>query len=67
MNIKEKATYAFPTGDHNNFTGMTLRDWFAGQALVGLYANPGTMDLSSGMIAATAYSMADAMMKERAL
>lgn len=47
------------------FTGMTLRDYFAGQALFGLYANHGTMDLPQDAIAITAYSMADAMLKER--
>ena len=57
--------FAFPTGDRNTSDGMTLRDWFAGQALVGLYANPGTLDMGMGEIAVTAYSMADTMIEVR--
>lgn len=53
--------------------GMSLRDWFAGQALAGLTANPeeakGMSDRSladTTRIAATAaYLLADAMIKER--
>lgn len=49
--------------------GMTLRDWFAGQALVGI-----TTDIAFRMndlgvlseIAKDAYSVADAMLAERA-
>jgi len=43
--------------------GMTLRDWFAGQALAGLLSDP-----EIGGIASTveyAYKCADAMLKER--
>lgn len=50
------------------FKGMTLRDYFAGQALMGLMTNkvPGTG--SSGWqerAAWDAYSIADAMLAER--
>lgn len=42
--------------------GMTLRDWFAGQALAGILAtDPG---LLCGEVAADAYSFADAMLAE---
>lgn len=44
---------------HNQ--GMSLRDWFAGQAIHG-YANSGS---SRDLIAQEAYKLADAMMKER--
>ena len=44
-------------------SGMTLRDWFAGQALAGLSSRG---DLSSGEIADLAYDTADAMMEVRA-
>jgi hypothetical protein len=42
--------------------GMSLRDWFAGQALAGLTSDPGL-----GIIRASrmAYDCADEMMKER--
>jgi hypothetical protein len=41
--------------------GMSLRDWFAGQALVGLLAN-----VEDGPIVKQAYIFADAMLAERA-
>lgn len=49
--------------------GMTLRDYFAGQALVALIAHPEAFegDDPRAAIAHTAYEIADAMLKERAL
>ena len=43
--------------------GMTLRDWFAGQALTGLLAG-GTPD-DAHVVARCAYFVADAMLAER--
>ncbi|ABX15536.1 hypothetical protein [Burkholderia multivorans] len=45
-------------------SGMTLRDWFAGQALVATYLN-GFAGPSDDQRAATAYRMADAMLRTR--
>lgn len=45
--------------------GMTLRDWFAGQALAGCIAACNG-DLPNDKVAAWAYKQADAMLKERA-
>ncbi len=51
--------------------GMSLRDWFAGQALAGWLASYGdrphpAMDDDGGIpVAANAYRMADAMLKAR--
>jgi hypothetical protein len=46
-------------------SGMSLRDWFAGQALSGLIA-AGAQDFEKGaMIAREAYIAADAMLTER--
>lgn len=44
--------------------GMSLRDWFAGQALVGLIAQTPTAT-SAETFACEAYAMADAMLAER--
>jgi len=43
--------------------GMTLRDYFAAKAMQGLLANPDVKHID--FVAPTAYTMADAMMKER--
>ena len=53
--------------------GMTLRDWFAGQALAGILANPVTIHGQDGLgspmlpdqVAADAYATADAMLRMR--
>jgi hypothetical protein len=42
---------------------MTLRDWFAGQALAGLLANGGAVSWEDD--ATNAYTVADAMIEAR--
>ena len=60
---------AFPTTGFN--PGMSLRDWFAGQALAGWLASFSSsmqhpVDLGQGQaVAEKAYMMADAMLAER--
>ena len=44
---------------------MTLRDYFAGQALVGILTNAETGGDSPHQTALVAYIMADAMLRER--
>lgn len=46
--------------------GMTLRDYFAGQALAGMVANPDIEIMRPHEYASDAYLYADAMMKARA-
>jgi len=46
------------------FPGMTLRDWFAGQALAGLLADPNITENWS-RISRKCYDMADAMFEAR--
>jgi hypothetical protein len=62
---EEQGGSAFPNGDRTIFSqpepGMTLRDWFAGQALMGFLA---AGECGSGW-ADDAYEMADAMLKAR--
>jgi hypothetical protein len=43
--------------------GMTLRDWFAGQALVGIALLDTTMSFDDDAV--TCYKFADAMLKAR--
>jgi hypothetical protein len=45
--------------------GMTIRDWFAGQALVGYAANPQFVEAKSPLVASWAYEQADAMLAAR--
>ena len=56
---------SFTQGGHANghAMGMTLRDWFAGQALAGLLASGGAADWSND--AENAYRAADAMLAAR--
>lgn len=61
---------AFPrTGAESHTSpqpGMSLRDWFAGQASVGLLASPSTkITASSQELAEACYEFADAMLAAR--
>jgi hypothetical protein len=55
---------AFPSKgtQHVAYDGMTLRDWFAGQALIGLL---GEGRWAEKILAEHAYRTADAMLAER--
>ncbi len=44
--------------------GMTLLDWFAGQALAGVMSDP-NLNMEQEQIAAGSYSMAQAMLEKR--
>lgn len=58
---------AFPTEYHRgDRAGMTLRDWFAGQAMAGYFAAPNTQHRNATDCAAYIYEMADAMLAARA-
>jgi hypothetical protein len=45
--------------------GMSLRDWFAGMALQGLWASPFNRGRGYEEDSISAYEMADAMLAER--
>ena len=66
---------AFPRSDYvsNSNSGMTLRDWFAGQALAGMLSDyrrytprPGHKSNWHKVMAAEAFVIADDMLAERA-
>jgi len=61
MSEKETGGPAFPLESH--YFGMTLRDWFAGQALVGFLANTSGRAMKDRV--RMAYEIADAMLSER--
>jgi hypothetical protein len=52
---------------HEREGGMTLRDYFAGQALAGVLASPHTNlpEVFDSNVAESVYAMADAMLAER--
>ena len=58
-----------PDGQHlvGQQAGMTLRDWFAGQALAGAMAQHGSYGIGNGPaeIAARMYEIADALLSAR--
>ncbi len=69
MNTPKDGGPAFPMPRFHTWQdegpGMSLRDWFAGQALAGLCANRDYVDESYPSIAEYAYHHADAMLKAR--
>lgn len=62
-------TVPTPAAPADPNTAIPLRDWFAGQALVGMIPmprSPGVLVLSMDGMAGAAYQYADAMMRARA-
>lgn len=66
MTDKPTGGPAFPTNEMDWQDGMTLRDWFAGQALANPRTFPDERDFGTpAEIAQQAYAVADAMLAER--
>ena len=62
--MKETGGYAFATASNEGYqSGMTLRDYFAGQALAGICAARG--EGTHEFLAEWAYGIAEAMLAER--
>jgi len=56
---------AFPRGEIQSAPGMTLRDYFAGQALASINLGIGVTDEFYSRTAKHCYALADAMLKAR--
>ncbi len=56
-----------PAGHPDCPQGMSLRDYFAGQAVIGIISNDPTGKITFQDIAAKAYDIADAMLDDRAV
>jgi hypothetical protein len=74
--MKKNGKPAFPRGGIGYNEGMTLRDYFAGQALAGIVADNATIKLVAQtaydeglkvveVVSMSCYEYADAMLKER--
>lgn len=70
MSATREGTPAFPTSPNTQpgfykHHGMSLRDWFAGQALLGMYQRMRPTCTEYEANAYDAYAQADAMLKAR--
>ena len=67
MTVKDNGGPAFPVIGHNVIVnkGMSLRDFFAAKAMMGMSANPGFNDYNLAKIAELSYKQADEMLKAR--
>ncbi|MBG8555096.1 hypothetical protein [Hymenobacter guriensis] len=54
-----------PTGNNDGSPGMSLLDYYAGQALVGLATRPEFQQLSQPAMATKCFEIAHAMLNER--
>lgn len=69
MGDKKDGGPAFPAMGNTTYSGMSLRDWFAGQALTGLapkfHGQLSLDDNHAKWISVFAYAIADAMLSAR--
>lgn len=63
---KDEPAFPVVSDEFGHLSGMTLRDYFAGQALTGMMAHPEhEWWIGNGLAVSAAYEVADAMIAER--
>lgn len=69
MSSKTNGGPAFPhiaaDGHRDYHSGLTIRDWFAGQVVAAAASHYGFNEPGADMLAEHAYRVADAMIRER--
>lgn len=54
-----------PCGSHEQVDGLSIRDYFAAKAMMGLGCNPNHVSMTDDEIARWSYNLADSMLKAR--
>lgn len=62
---KNPPAFAHGNPEQGGDPGMSMRDYFAGQAMAGLCAHPEAGELPNDSIACLSFALADAMLKAR--
>ena len=57
--------FSYSSNVFPNYTGMSLRDYFAGMALQGIIPHDVEISMNDASLAASAYELADAMLAAR--
>ena len=65
MSAKNDGGAAFPHPAYDVIHGMSLRDWFAGQALSGMMSEYSTTEITIASAVTISYDTADAMLRAR--
>lgn len=66
MNDTSAPAFPFVYPGRADSVGMSLRDWFAGQAMAAIMSNSAIDPRPAADVASDAYLAAEAMLKERA-
>jgi len=62
---KDDGYPAFPVQQYADYSGMSLRDYFAANALEGMIAGSQGLAITTEQFAEQSYKLADAMLKAR--
>ncbi len=62
--MTDNSKQAFPVENASDYVSMTLREYFAGEAMNGMLGNSGLVELAAHMVAHDARLYADALIAE---